>query len=40
MPATPHYPSEDPERDRRAPDFGDILDRILNGGNPSPEADG
>jgi hypothetical protein len=37
MPIVPHYPSDEPERDDDAPDFGEIVDRILNGGgDPNP----
>ena len=36
MPLVPHIPSDDPENDG-APDLGDVVDRILNGGDdPSP----
>ncbi|MFB6080156.1 MAG: hypothetical protein ABEJ81_04070 [Haloferacaceae archaeon] len=31
MPVVPHYPSDDPDRDRNVPDIGDVVDRILNG---------
>lgn len=37
MPLVPHYPSDDAGDDRSAPDIGDVVDRILNGGDdPSP----
>ena len=37
MPIVPHYPSDEPERDDGSPDFGEIVDRILNGGDdPTP----
>lgn len=37
MPLVPHYPSDESEDDRDVPDFGDVVDRILNGGDdPSP----
>jgi hypothetical protein len=36
MPIVPHYPSDEPAEDD-APDFGEIVDRILNGGDgPNP----
>jgi hypothetical protein len=36
MPIVPHYPSDEPEQDE-TPDFGEIVDRILNGGDdPNP----
>ncbi|WP_267195351.1 hypothetical protein [Halegenticoccus tardaugens] len=39
MPIVPHYPSDEPE-DESPPDFGEIADRILNGGDdPSPTVD-
>ena len=39
MPLVPYDPSEDPEREPYNPDFDEILDRILNGGD-SPSAPG
>jgi hypothetical protein len=33
MPAVPYYPSDDDRRDERAPDIGDLVDRILRGGD-------
>jgi hypothetical protein len=37
MPVVPHLPSDEPRDDRGAPDLGDVVDRILNGGDePSP----
>ena len=37
MPIVPHYPSDEPEDDEETPDFGEIVDRILNGGDdPTP----
>jgi hypothetical protein len=37
MPIVPHYPSDEPADDRERPDFGEIVDRILNGGDdPNP----
>ncbi|MFB6170964.1 MAG: hypothetical protein ABEJ23_00405 [Haloarculaceae archaeon] len=37
MPLVPHYPADEPDDDRRAPDIGDVVDRILNGNDdPSP----
>jgi hypothetical protein len=35
VPATPHLPSDEPER-RRAPDIDDIVDRILGRNEPTP----
>ncbi len=36
MPIAPHYPSDEPA-DEEKPDFGEIVDRILNGGDePTP----
>ena len=36
MPIVPHYPSDERE-DEEQPDFDEIVDRILNGGDgPSP----
>jgi hypothetical protein len=36
MPIAPHYPSDEP-REKESPDFGEIVDRILNGGDdPNP----
>ena len=29
MPLAPHYPSDEPRRDRRTPDIDDIVDDIL-----------
>jgi hypothetical protein len=36
MPAVPHYPSDEPDRKRRAPDISDVVDRILDRDDPSP----
>ena len=37
MPIAPHYPSDEPAEDEDSPDFGEIVDRILNGGDsPNP----
>ncbi|WP_372909635.1 hypothetical protein [Salinigranum sp.] len=37
MPIAPHYPSDEPADDEEKPDFGEIVDRILNGGDdPTP----
>ena len=38
MPTVPHYPSDepDPNRERRAPDIGEVVDRILDRDDPSP----
>lgn len=37
MPIVPHYPSDEPDEDEETPDFGEIVDRILNGGSdPTP----
>jgi hypothetical protein len=38
MPLVPHYPSDEPRRDRRAPDLGEIVDDILRGGD-DPDTD-
>jgi hypothetical protein len=38
MPVVPHYPSDDPNRDREAPDFGEIVDEILEREDPTPRA--
>jgi len=35
MPLVPHYPSDEP-RDEDAPDFDDVVERILNGGRDPP----
>lgn len=38
MPLVPHLPSDEPD-DESAPDFGEVVDRILNGDDdPSPTA--
>jgi hypothetical protein len=38
MPIAPHVPRDDDE-DRKAPDIGDVVERIINGGDgPSPVA--
>jgi hypothetical protein len=38
MPIAPHVPQDDDE-DRKAPDIGDVVERIINGGDgPSPVA--
>ncbi|WP_256478446.1 hypothetical protein [Halorussus limi] len=37
MPVVPHYPSDEPEYDREAPDFGEIVDEILERDDPSPK---
>ncbi|MGQ4555519.1 hypothetical protein [Halobellus sp. GM3] len=29
MPLVPYYPTDDPRRDRRAPDIDDIVEEIL-----------
>lgn len=37
MPIAPHYPSDEPREDDDSPDFDEIVDRILNGGDsPDP----
>lgn len=36
MPAVPHYPSDEPERRKRVPDIGGIVDRIIHGGDDTP----
>ncbi len=36
MPAVPHYPSDEPDRERGAPDFGEIVDEILERDDPTP----
>lgn len=37
MPLVPHYPSDERPRDCRAPDLGDVAERILNGDDgPTP----
>jgi hypothetical protein len=33
MPLVPHYPSDEPRRNRDAPDFGEIVEEILHGGD-------
>jgi len=35
VPAVPHYPEDEPERKRRVPDIGDVVDRILDRDDPS-----
>ncbi|WP_269844163.1 hypothetical protein [Halegenticoccus soli] len=41
MPIVPHYPSDEPEDEERAPDIDEIVDRIVNGGDsPSPPPTG
>jgi len=39
MPVVPHYPSDEPDGGD-APDIDDVVDRILNGGGPSPTVQG
>lgn len=39
MPLVPHYPTDEPDRERRAPDLGDVVDRILNDDDPRPVVD-
>jgi hypothetical protein len=36
MPAVPHYPSDEPSRGRDPPDFGEIVDQILDRDDPTP----
>jgi hypothetical protein len=36
MPVVPHYPSDEPEDDPEAPDFGEIVDEILERDGPTP----
>ncbi|WP_321112374.1 hypothetical protein [Halorussus salinisoli] len=36
MPVVPHYPSDESNRERDAPDFGEIVDEILERDDPSP----
>ena len=39
MPLVPHYPSDEPDDRERAPDFDDLVDRILrDGGGPTPPS--
>ncbi|WP_274380988.1 hypothetical protein [Halorussus salinus] len=40
MPVVPHYPSDEPDHDREAPDFGEIVDEILDRDDPSPRPSG
>lgn len=43
MPLVPHFPSDEPSEDESVPDFDDVVDRILNGGDdptPSPTPAG
>lgn len=37
MPLAPHYPSDEPRRDRRTPDIDDIVDDILGRGDDGPQ---
>jgi len=37
MPLVPHYPSDEPRRDRRTPDIDDIVDDILGRGDGDPQ---
>lgn len=34
MPLVPHYPSDEPD-DGEVPDIGNLVDRIINGGDES-----
>ena len=36
MPLVPHLPSDEPDRDRSAPDVGEIVEEILDGGDDGP----
>ena len=36
MTVVPHYPSDEPRDDREAPDFGEIVDEILDRDDPGP----
>jgi len=36
MPAVPHYPSDEPDGGEEAPDFGEIVDEILDREDPTP----
>ncbi len=37
MPLVPHYPTDEPKRDRRVPDIDEIVDDILGSGDdPQP----
>ncbi|MFB6091557.1 MAG: hypothetical protein ABEK02_00945 [Haloquadratum sp.] len=36
MPLVPHYPTDEPRRDRRAPDIDDIVEDILGNGDDGP----
>lgn len=37
MPLVPHLPSDEPDEEESAPDFDDVVRRIINGGDdPSP----
>ncbi|WP_435175022.1 hypothetical protein [Halorussus sp. AFM4] len=38
MPVVPHYPSDESGDDREAPDFGEIVDDILDRGDPTPSV--
>ncbi|NHN59405.1 MULTISPECIES: hypothetical protein [Halorussus] len=38
MTVVPHYPSDEPRDDREAPDFGEIVDDILDRGDPTPSV--
>jgi hypothetical protein len=37
MTLVPHYPSDEPRRDRRPPNIDDIVDDILGHGNDDPQ---
>ncbi len=39
MPAVPHFPSDEPDREPRAPDIDDVVDRILDRDDPTPVAE-
>ncbi|MFB6252101.1 MAG: hypothetical protein ABEI27_10535 [Halobellus sp.] len=38
MPLVPHYPSDEPRRERRTPNIDDIVEDILGGGDDDPAA--
>jgi hypothetical protein len=37
MPLVPHYPNDEPQRDRRTPNIDDIVDDILGRGDDDPQ---
>lgn len=38
MPVVPHYPSDEPDEPTDAPDLDRIRDRIVGGGDGTPNA--